>query len=249
MTEAEWTACTDPQKMLEFLRTRASERKLRLFAVGCCRRVWAFIKDEPFRAAVRAAELFADGMITKEEMTKTRKAAIPCFVQLHSGDDEAPGAALSAAAIPAPKKSFFEQLLDAFDDPWWEDESDIGDPHGPALITARHAAWAAAHAKGQRPLTGSLGELAEQREQANLLRDIIGNPFRPVTLDPAWLTRTVTGLAAAVYEEQAFDRLPILADALEESGCTSQDILAHCRLPGVHVRGCWALDLILSKDR
>src|SRR5262245_57872983 len=136
-TEADWFACTDPTPMLEFLRGKASERKLRLFAVGCCRRVWALIKDESFRAAVRAAELFADNMITKEEMTETQKAAIPGFVQLHGGEDLAPGAALSAAAISAPKKSFFEQLLDAFDDPWWEDELDKGDPHGPALVTAR----------------------------------------------------------------------------------------------------------------
>src|SRR4051794_36539869 len=107
MTEAEWLACTDPTPMLEFLRGKASDRKLRLFAVACCRHVWALIKDEPFRSAVRAAELFADRLITKEEMSKAREAAIPNFVQLlHGGQDEAPAAALSAAALPAPKKPF-----------------------------------------------------------------------------------------------------------------------------------------------
>jgi len=69
-----------------------------------------------------------------------------------------------------------------------------------------------------------------------------------VTLDPAWLTGTVTSLAQAIYDERAFDRLPILADALEDAGCTNQDILAHCRQPGEHCRGCWALDLVLGRE-
>jgi hypothetical protein len=237
--------------MLEFLRGKVSDRKLRLFAVACCRRVSALIKDEPFRTAVRAAELFADSMVTKEQMYEARNAAIPAFVQLHGGEDEAPAAALSAAAIPAPKKSFFEQLLDAFDDPWWEDELDKGDPHGPAVVTARHAAWAAARAQGQRPFSGSPGEMAEQREQTGLLREILGNPFRPVALASAllrWDNGTIPKIAQTIYDDWAFDRLPILADALEEAGCTNADILGHCRGPGEHVRGCWPVDLILGKE-
>jgi hypothetical protein len=62
------------------------------------------------------------------------------------------------------------------------------------------------------------------------------------------LTRTVTNLAQAIYDDRAFDRMPILADALEDAGCTNQDILNHCRKPGVHVRGCWAVDLILENN-
>lgn len=88
MTEKDWLESTDPTPMLECVRGKMSERKLRLFAVGCCRRVWGLIKDEHFRSAVLAAELFADSMITKEEMTETRRAAIPYFVQLRSGDEE-----------------------------------------------------------------------------------------------------------------------------------------------------------------
>jgi hypothetical protein len=84
--------------------------------------------------------------------------------------------------------------------------------------------------------------------QADILRDIAGNPFRPVALDPRWLTSTVLGLASAIYAERAFDRLPILADALEEAGCDHPNILVHCRGPGPHVRGCWVVDLILGKS-
>lgn len=81
-----------------------------------------------------------------------------------------------------------------------------------------------------------------------ILRDIIGNPFRPVAADPAWRTPTVLALADAIYAERAFDRLPILADALEEAGCDHADVLSHCRGPGPHVRGCWVVDLVLGKS-
>lgn len=80
-----------------------------------------------------------------------------------------------------------------------------------------------------------------------LLRDIVGNPFRPIALDPAWLTTTVHSLAQTVYDERAFDRLPVLADALEDAGCANHELLSHCRGPGSHVRGCWVVDLLLGK--
>ncbi|MBL8798455.1 MAG: hypothetical protein JNM56_31460 [Planctomycetia bacterium] len=84
--------------------------------------------------------------------------------------------------------------------------------------------------------------------QLRLLRDIFGNPFRPVAVEPTWLTSTVASLAQAIYDERAFDRLPILADALEDAGCDNADILNHCRQPGEHVRGCWCVDLVLGKS-
>ena len=91
--------------------------------------------------------------------------------------------------------------------------------------------------------------LAERQVQTSLLGDIFGPLiFRPVTCDPAWRTATVTSLAQAIYEERAFDRMPILADALEGAGCTNGDILDHCRGGGEHVRGCWVVDLVLGKS-
>ena len=83
---------------------------------------------------------------------------------------------------------------------------------------------------------------------AIVLRDIFGNPFRPVTIDPAWLTATVVSLATAIYDERAFDWMPILGDAMEDAGCSSREILDHCRQPGEHARGCWVVDLVLEKS-
>lgn len=82
-----------------------------------------------------------------------------------------------------------------------------------------------------------------------LFRDVFGNPFRPVELDPSWLTSTVVALAEGIYAEKAFDRMPILADALQDAGCDSDALLNHCRDPlAAHVRGCWAVDLLTGRS-
>lgn len=91
------------------------------------------------------------------------------------------------------------------------------------------------------------GAWDEAGTQAALIRCIFGNPFRPITFDPAWRTSDVVALARGIYDDRAFDRMPILADALQDAGCNSDDILAHCRGSGPHARGCWVVDLVLGK--
>jgi hypothetical protein len=88
----------------------------------------------------------------------------------------------------------------------------------------------------------------EQHAQSELLRDIFGNPFLPVAVDPAWLTPAVFEQAEAIYRERAFDRLPELAGALEQAGCANLWVLHHCGRPGEHVRGCWVVDLLLGMN-
>ena len=93
---------------------------------------------------------------------------------------------------------------------------------------------------------GSLGQ--GDSALCGLLRDVFGPLlFRPVYVDAAWLDSAVVKIARAVYEDRAFDRMPVLADALEEAGCQDAIILNHCREPGGHVRGCWIVDLLLGK--
>jgi hypothetical protein len=130
-----------------------------------------------------------------------------------------------------------------------------------------HAAKAAAGTLQNEPINNPLPEVyyvrgaddtAEQLEileQSKVIRDIFGNPFRPIALNPAWLTPTVTTLATSAYNECSLPsgeldtiRLAVLADALEEAGCDNAAILGHLRSPGPHVRGCWALDLVLGKE-
>ena len=104
-------------------------------------------------------------------------------------------------------------------------------------------------------VAGSCSEVLRWNTERNptgpcvrFFRDIFPNPFRPVAFDPAWRTSTAVGLARTMYESRDFAAMPILADALEEAGCGSTDILAHCRGDGPHVRGCWVVDLVLGKS-
>jgi hypothetical protein len=86
------------------------------------------------------------------------------------------------------------------------------------------------------------------RTKAELLRDLFGNPFHSVSVDPQWRTAAVVGIAQGIYRSGDFSALPVLADALEEAGCADEEILSHCRLPGRHVRGCWVIDAVLGEQ-
>jgi hypothetical protein len=119
----------------------------------------------------------------------------------------------------------------------------------PFDCTVATALQAAASANDTRP------ERSEKAAQAALVRCIFGGPGHPVTADPGWITPLVTSLAIAAYDERALPSgeldmalLAVLADALEDGGCSDQDLLGHLRGPGPHVRGCWAVDLLLGKQ-
>jgi hypothetical protein len=125
----------------------------------------------------------------------------------------------------------------------------IDDPDHVALMLYRAivSTNAAGHAE---TASRSIRESERRRaEQCELLRDIFGNPFRPVAFDPRWRSADAVGLARGIYDERAFERLPLLTDALMDAGCADDQVLSHCRSEGPHVRGCWVVDLILSKDR
>jgi hypothetical protein len=83
--------------------------------------------------------------------------------------------------------------------------------------------------------------------QVGTILDVFGNPFRPITFDPSWQTTNAVGLARSINESRDFAVMPVLADALEEAGCDSPDVLAHCRGETMHARGCWVVDLVLGK--
>jgi hypothetical protein len=205
MNESEWQSASEPHAMLEFLRGsgKSSDRKLRLFAVACSRRMWGWM-DALGRAAVDVAENLADGLAGPEEM---RAARLAC--------QGAGGRAAWYAAATSP------------------------------AIAARNAARSA-QAGAASALLGS--EADELLAQAKLVREIFGNRFRRLSVDPSWLTPGVVKLAQAIYDDRAFGRTPELADALEKAGCADEDILGHCRGPGPHVRGCWVVDLLLGRD-
>jgi hypothetical protein len=124
-----------------------------------------------------------------------------------------------------------------------------GAAYGSAIPSKHSTVSTAFYAREAVEVAGGSG-LEEERNQCDLIRDILGYPYRSVTIMQTirvWNEGTVVKLAQSIYDERAFDRLPILADALEDAGCTNADILNHCRQPGEHVRGCWVIDLLLGK--
>ena len=88
----------------------------------------------------------------------------------------------------------------------------------------------------------------DPQRQVQILRDLFGNPFRPANIAPSCRPSKLVALAQGIYDNYAFDRLPVFADALEEAGCDNPEVLNHCRAPGPHVRGCWVVDLVLGKE-
>jgi hypothetical protein len=126
-----------------------------------------------------------------------------------------------------------------------------------ACICAAHAVGTAAARSGAPAsyddadiyVTHELeGRRTQYQRQVGLLKDIFGNPFRPAIFDPLWRSPNLVDLSRGIYDDMAFDRLPVIADALEKSGCHDADIVDHCRGPGPHARGCWVVDLVLGKS-
>jgi hypothetical protein len=219
MKMKEWLECTEPKKMLRFARRKVNDRKLRLFACGCCRRVWKDLSLKPVRQAVEAAEQFANETLTAQELQHKHAKGVLAFTKTFPRNF----AKMQEDSSYAIKMYRMALAVNVAHDP-------------PFQISQLDRLDKDEFLKALSP---------------SLLRCVVGNPFRPLTADSKWLTwkdGTVVQLAQVIYDECAFDRLPILADALEEAGCTNTDILNHCRQPGEHVRGCWVIDLLLGKE-
>ncbi len=222
MKEADWLGATDPQTMLTFLRRKVSDRKLRLFAVASCSWAEDFMPDPHTERLIALAERFADGLADEQQLEAARSG--PSFGW--------------SGAVPC---------------------GDAGNPRGHAAERAvqRSAFQAAREVAGHLlefspEVPDDAGNEAPVRDLlCALLRDVFGHLFCPALIQPEWLSWAdgiVPKLAEAIYEDYAFERLPILADALEEAGCAGPGILEHLRGSGPHMRGCWALDAVLGRE-
>jgi hypothetical protein len=224
MHEHEWLDCADPRAMLLFVRPTASDRKLRLFSCACCRRIWPLIVSWRSMEAVIVAERHADSLPGGEKLPAARTAA---WSATRNAPQENGGRMAARAAHLASMIGGEKTARDR------------------ALEAARLCVEAAVESGN------NLGTWAAERlAQAHLVRDIFGNPFRPVAIAPEWLTwkdGTVLRLAQTICDGGNYDEVPVLADALEDAGCTEAVMLEHCRSGGAHVRGCWVVDCILGR--
>ncbi len=236
MTEAEWLACADPSALLDHLDGGVSERKLRLFACACCGPLWAQVTDNSCRAAVAVALRYADGQATAEEL----KAA---HIEAQNGKPLFQDASWAAAWTAAPlalRAASQASTQAALALARARCESAKSAAWGAVRSGATDADRAAAWDYFEAATAEALAE--EYAWQADLLRELTGNPFRPVSLSEKPLA-TIRQLAETLYEGE--DCAFALHDALEETGQT--ELAEHFLAPD-HPRGCWALDLILDRQ-
>ena len=225
MTEDDWLRIDLPHALFQATANhrdgsaRERRRKRMLLACACCRRVWELFEDEKLKRAIELVERDADNHAFTQELATS---------------------------------------------------------HDEILRVVNHLGWALHHSGRQYvavhatcnvdvPLVFSTVRLmvqhrdpygveqakllaAEKAAQSALIRDVFGNPFRPATFSPDWLTSTVVALAQHMYESRDFSAMPILADALQDAGCDNADVLDHCRKEGEHGRGCWVVDLVMDKQ-
>ena len=232
MTQEQWLSSPDPLTKLDYLRNsgRASDRKFRLLAVSFCRHIWPLLLDARSRNAVEITERYADRLAQPEELPPARKGA-------ESAEFETDAKWARAARLAVPK---------------------VGVPAGAAAMLVAEAVVKASAQASPVAAGTSAEEMAEeivrkfgqQMQQVEaLVRDVFGNPFRAAPAAKlSWRTPAIVALATTIYDQRSFDRLPELADALEAAGCTDADLLGHFRSAGFHVRGCWAMDLILGRQ-
>jgi hypothetical protein len=222
MTEQEWLTSTELMPMVDFLGEKLDARKLRLFACASARRVWKLLDDDQSKLAVEVGERFADGLASAADLALAFRTADATWASMSDY-------AGSRRAMRRSEKG---------------------------RAAAKKAAWLARNAANPDLSRRQLGYYSGRTARTNfahasVLRDLFGPlPFRAVEVAPAWLAwnaGAVPGLAETIDEDGTFDLMPVLGDALEDAGCEDAAILDHLRGEGGHVRGCWALDLILGR--
>lgn len=265
MTEAEWLACDKFKPMFELYAERGGDRKFRLFGLACVRRTFDLLREE-FREdglrTLQTVERFIDGRASSDELEAAsffhvcdsdpdcagcviehlyracEETGPECIARVRSAANQAVRALVEAVVYEAMN----ERLNEA---PPGVDLMEWG------MALDRSPEESARLEKAEEELRAQTAA-AEKARQAALLRDIFGNPFRPPSaIDASWLAwkdGIVVRLAQGIYQEHAFNRLPILADSLEEAGCADPELLAHCRQQAEHARGCWLLDRLLDKS-
>jgi hypothetical protein len=224
MTEEEWEATSNQSqsmlhtlRILKFNRSTSGNRRLRLFAVACCRYFTHLLPHPALNQAVEIAEEFAEGLRTRRDLQTSFHEVEPMrdvrfFTNLRIEERCAIDMAVSTTHFQAYESAF----------------SMTCSPH---------------------PLADVQPARDAEKTICDLFRDIFGNPFRPVAFDAAWRTSTALGIATLMYDSREFNAMPILADALQDAGCEDDAILSHCRDEnGIHVRGCWVVDLVLGKQ-
>jgi hypothetical protein len=222
MTEAEWLTSGCRMMMRRAIRSRPfSPARWVRFNLACLHRARDLVQDERCLRAIRELEEWTAGPNRHRVRSFHHEAVREAIRELWRRRDDP----LRFARVSAARGVLVADLQ--------------GFGTSEMVVVAR----------GRQAGKWSGERRAERRVHADILRDIFGNPFRPVVFEPTWRTDTAVSLARGMYDSRDFAAMPILADALQDAGCDRDDILSHCRDPHqAHVRGCWVVDLVLGKE-
>jgi hypothetical protein len=253
--EQQWLTEASSYVMLQHLhqhhnvaRVPGGQRRLRLFRCACCRSAWELFEDDRCKLAVEVTERHADGAASRAELGAARTEAdeaqrttgqrLKELVQLQMTEGALWRDAFRSHAIAQAAH--------------WTAVTQFNVRIAHIVAMSVQSARSAQVLEGTASPQAATARKEEESIQADLLRDLFGNPFRqpsaPAPAVLAWNNRTVTRLAQTIYQDRAFDDMPVLADALLEAGCDNEDLLAHCRSKGPHALGCWALDLLTGRQ-
>jgi hypothetical protein len=241
MTEEEWLRSNDPLAMcaqalaettwktrwigwMKARRFRISDRKIRLVELACCERTASLLQDPRLHNLLPLARKHAEGQLGVFELTSAIDRSMNWLTDLEEHRILLPPSRYEALRCAATALGRFFHVSPPGDGAIF-------------LLTAR------AHGADLRA--------RERQIQADLVREILGNPFRLEPIDPTWLSandQAARRLVEEIDETERYGELPILADALEDAGCTSAAILSHCRSDGPHVPGCWVMDALLGRE-
>lgn len=242
MTEAQWLTTDDLRAMLSHVRSGANltrskpgRRKMRLFACGCCRQIEELLPDARTRKALAVAEKYADGDADDGQLVAAMLEANKTAAKEYARAEVqalAPGMEAARAVWSACDKDGRQAVEFTLE----------------FSVKAVQAARRKVAGKGQKGKEADAAAAEQRRRHCDLLRDLFGNPFKPVKFAPGWRVASAVAVGKSIYEDHAFERMPILADALEDAGCNDAAVLEHCRGPGPHFLGCWVIDGVLGKD-
>jgi hypothetical protein len=249
MPRKRWEAGTDPAEMLNFLQMKLTDRgahpergrKLVLYVVELCHQVW---NELPWlcRLISEIAERRADGgkpalpvHPLRYYASGVRNFAWECVRNAHANSDY---------QLPLGELARWEPdfLRAGYEKPDGADAT-FRIPTAQRFYALTLLVEAVAYLKPSSYFP------PPQFHSVPLLREIAGDPYRPVKFKPEWRTDTVMTLARQMYDSREFSAMPILADALQDAGCNVETMLNHCRDTSLtHVRGCWVVDLVLGKE-
>ena len=248
MTEEQWGTCTEPKERLTFLLSgdRPLERKLRLFLVACCRRIWHLLPSGSCRQAVTVAERFADGQATADELGRIRWETWHLLDEPEDRPSSWISAVRAAGRVSEPLASQAAHAAGEASNAMAE-EAEEAALERPGMVASGPEAW-------------YFGVLEQEKAwQCSVLRDLFGErlhsrpPLHPSVF--SWEGGLIQKLAQQAYDDRRLPegtldpaRLAVLADAAEEAGCADVSLLVHLRSVEPHFRGCWAVDLLTGRE-